>query len=64
MFVIFILGYINKEEFEEDGSVEYVERIQYIINAYNLFVGIFSGKKPSPETKALEAGCFNVALDE
>jgi hypothetical protein len=44
MFVIFILGYIN-EEFEEDGSVGYLERIQYIVNAYNLFVGIFTGKK-------------------
>jgi hypothetical protein len=54
MFVIFILGYINKEEFEEDGSVGYVERIQYVVNAYKLFVGIFTGKKPPSETKALE----------
>jgi hypothetical protein len=61
MFVIFILGYINTEEFEEDGSVGHVERIKYIVNAYNLFVGIFTGKKPPPETKALEAGCYNVA---
>jgi hypothetical protein len=61
MFVIFILGYINKEKFEEDGSVGYVERIQYIGNAYNLFVGIFTEKKPPPETNALEEGCYNVA---
>jgi hypothetical protein len=60
MFVIFILGYINKEEFE-DGSVGYVERIQYIVNAYNLFVGIFTGRKPPLETEALEEACYNVA---
>jgi len=41
MFVIFILGYINNEGFDDDGSVGYVERIQYIVNAYNFFVGIF-----------------------
>jgi len=64
MYVIFILGYINKGEFEEDGSVGVVERIQYIVNTYNLFVGIFTGKKPPPETKALGEGCCNVAWDE
>jgi hypothetical protein len=50
MFVIFILGYINKEGSDEDGSVGYVERIQYIVNAYNFFFGIFTVKKPPPET--------------
>ena len=57
MFVIFVLGYFNKE----DGSVGYVERIQYIVSGYNVFVGIFTGKNPPPETKALEEGCYNVA---
>jgi hypothetical protein len=60
MFVISILGYMNEEKFE-DGTVGYVERIKSVANVYNLFVGIFTGKKPPPETTALEEGCYNVA---
>jgi hypothetical protein len=39
---ISVLGYMNEEEFEEDGTVRYVERIHSIANAYNLFVGILT----------------------
>jgi hypothetical protein len=58
---VFILHYINKEEFEEDGSVGYVERIKHIVNAYNLFVGIFKNKRPPPEPRLGKKGAINIA---
>lgn len=36
----------------------YVERIQYVVNAYNLFVGIFTGKNPLRKPRRWKKGAI------
>lgn len=58
MFVIFVLGYINKEVFEEGGSVVYVERIQYFANTYNISSEFLKGRYPLRKSRHCKKGAI------
>jgi L-ascorbate metabolism protein UlaG (beta-lactamase superfamily) len=58
MFVIYILGYVNKEEFEEDKLVVYVEGIQYFENAYNPSSEFFKGRNPLRKSRHCKKGAI------